>query len=105
MGKLVFLFFFVFIIVGCSLKKESFEIHTTDDVLVFRTHEDGAFLQGDERINKSIATLKKGEKLKILDSYQGKDYLAYRIKTAGGIEGFVIHGDKFVVSKVSSGDN
>lgn len=101
MGKLIFLFVFIIVFIGCGFKKESFEINVTGDVPVFLNHEDGAFLQGKDRTLKSIITLKKGEKFKILDSYQGKDYLAYKIQTEAGVEGFVIHGDNFVVKKVN----
>lgn len=102
MGKITFLMvFFLVCIIGCSPKKGSLEIITTGEVFVFRAPDDGAYLQGNERKSKSVAVLGEGVKLKVLDSYYGKDFLAYKIKTENGIEGFVILGDSFEVKKLN----
>ena len=86
--------------IGCNFKSKNFELTATEDVLIFQDHESAAFLQGRERTLKAISILKKGDKCKVISSHQGKDYLAYKIQFGGKKEGYVIHGDNFVVNKI-----
>jgi hypothetical protein len=102
MGKIIFISVFLLIMFGCGIKNDTYEIYATADVLVFPSHEDGVFVTDEQRTKKSIAVIRKGETLGVLGSYPQKDYLAYKVRTADGVEGFVIHGDGFVVSKKSS---
>lgn len=100
MGKLVIFLALFISMIGCNSKNKDFELIVMGDVFVFQDHESGAFLQGHERKLNAITILKKGDRFKIISSHQGKDYLAYKIKIKSGEEGFVIHGDNFVVKKI-----
>jgi hypothetical protein len=53
----------------------------------------------DTHGNKVVATLKKGEKGKIIHIRYSKSFMFYKIKVDDGRTGYVMYGDKFKVVK------
>jgi len=79
------------LIFGCDSSNESLELHEATELL----KEPG--LQNLGVLEKQITILPIGTKAVVLDKEYGKDYLAYKVETDGGIKGYVIHSNSITL--------